>query len=122
MSYRSLSHKKIHKRQNLIGLAQLLHEIKDSGIDDVRDVLTYYRQRQRQRKLEDELQLEEEEGKANDKKSAIGSPPSPGYLHSPCSANERTTCLPTLCQVELTWISSKTISKLLLLNIFVQLL
>ena len=30
--------------RTLIGLAQLLHEIKDSGLDDVRDVLTYYRQ------------------------------------------------------------------------------
>ena len=30
--------------RNLIGLAQLLHEIKDSGLEDVRDVLTYYRQ------------------------------------------------------------------------------
>ena len=30
--------------RTLIGLAQLLHEIKESGIEDVRDVLTYYRQ------------------------------------------------------------------------------
>jgi len=67
--------------RNLIGLAQLLHEIKDSGIDDVRDVLTYYRQyedpieafRENQRKLEDELRLEEER-KANEKKSARFSP------------------------------------------------
>lgn len=63
--------------RNLIGLAQLLHEIKDSGIEDVRDVLTYYRQyedpieafRENQRRLEDELRLEEER-KANEKKSA----------------------------------------------------
>jgi len=54
--------------RTLIGLAQLLHEIKDSGLEDVRDVLTYYRQfddpieafRENQRKLEEELKLEEE--------------------------------------------------------------
>jgi len=54
--------------RNLIGLAQLLHEIKDSGLEDVRDVLTYYRQfedpveafRENQRKLEEEMKLEEE--------------------------------------------------------------
>jgi len=52
----------------LIGLAQLLHEIKDSEMEDVRDVLTYYKQfkdpiqafRENQRKLEEELKLEEE--------------------------------------------------------------
>lgn len=57
--------------RTLIGLAQLLHEIKDNDIDDVRDVLTYYRQfedpieafRENQRKLEEEMRLQEENKK-----------------------------------------------------------
>eukprot|EP00088_Acartia_fossae_P033603 TRINITY_DN3440_c0_g1_i1.p1 TRINITY_DN3440_c0_g1~~TRINITY_DN3440_c0_g1_i1.p1 ORF type:complete len:423 (-),score=87.63 TRINITY_DN3440_c0_g1_i1:34-1302(-) len=54
--------------RTLIGLAQFLHEIKDSEIDDVRDVLTYYKQfddpieafRENQRKLEEEMRAQEE--------------------------------------------------------------
>jgi len=57
--------------RSLIGLAQLLHEIKDGDIEDVRDVLTYYRQfedpieafRENQRKLEEEMRLQEEKKK-----------------------------------------------------------
>jgi len=63
--------------RTLIGLAQLLHEIKDSGLDDVRDVLTYYRQyedpvsafRENQRKLEEEMKLADER-KAKEKESS----------------------------------------------------
>jgi len=54
--------------KTLIGLAQLLHAIKDSDTSDVRDVMEYYRQfedpieafRENQRKLEEAVQLEEE--------------------------------------------------------------
>lgn len=57
--------------RSLIGLAQLLHAIKDSDVDDVRDVLAYYGQfddpieafRENQRKLQEEMQLEEERKK-----------------------------------------------------------
>lgn len=63
--------------RTLIGLAQLLHEIKDSDVDDVRDVLQYYRQfddpigafRENQRKLEENLKVEEER-KAKEKESS----------------------------------------------------
>ena len=30
--------------RTLIGLAQLLQEVRESGVEDVRDVLSYYRQ------------------------------------------------------------------------------
>lgn len=54
--------------RTLISLAQFLQEIKDSEVDDVREVLTYYRQfddpidafRENQRKLEENIRLEEE--------------------------------------------------------------
>lgn len=54
--------------RTLIGLAQLLHAIKDSDTNDVRDVMEYYQQfedpieafRENQRKLEEAMQLEEE--------------------------------------------------------------
>jgi len=62
--------------RSLIGLAQFLHEIKDSEVDDVRDVLQYYKQfedpieafRENQRKLEENLKVEEER-KAKEKES-----------------------------------------------------
>jgi len=54
--------------RTLISLAQFLQEIKDSDVDDVREVLTYYRQfddpieafRENQRKLEENMRIEEE--------------------------------------------------------------
>lgn len=57
--------------RSLIGLAQLLHAISDSDVDDVRDILAYYQQfedpieafRENQRKLQEEMQLEEERKK-----------------------------------------------------------
>jgi import inner membrane translocase subunit TIM50 len=63
--------------RTLIGLAQFLHTIKDSDVDDVRDVLTYYRQfedpieafRENQRKLEDDLRVQEE-NKLKEKESS----------------------------------------------------
>ena len=66
----------------MIGLAQLLLEIKDSDVDDVRDVLQYYRQfddpigafRENQRKLEENLKVEEER-KAKEKESSRFSAP-----------------------------------------------
>lgn len=68
----------------LIGLAQLLHEIKDSGMEDVRDVLNYYKQfddpigafRENQRKLEEELKLEEERKQKEKETSRFSSFPS----------------------------------------------
>lgn len=63
--------------RTLIGLAQLLQEVRESGVEDVRDVLSYYRQfedpvsafRENQRKLEEELRLEEERKKKEQEKS-----------------------------------------------------
>merc|ERR1712228_1149055 len=63
--------------RSLFGLAQFLHEIKDSDVDDVREVLQYYRQfddpieafRENQRKLEESSRLEEER-KAKEKESS----------------------------------------------------
>jgi len=63
--------------RSLIGLAQFLHEIKDSDVDDVREVLQYYRQfedpieafRENQRKLEENMKIEEER-KAKEKESS----------------------------------------------------
>jgi len=63
--------------RTLIGLAQFLHEIKDSDVDDVREVLQYYRQfddpiaafRENQRKLEENMKIEEER-KAKEKESS----------------------------------------------------
>lgn len=63
--------------RSLFGLAQFLHEIKDSDVDDVRDVLQYYRQfddpieafRENQRKLEENMKLDEER-KAKEKESS----------------------------------------------------
>jgi len=54
--------------RSLISLAQFLHEIGNSDVDDVREVLSYYRQfddpieafRENQRKLEETNRLEEE--------------------------------------------------------------
>ncbi len=59
--------------RQLIGLAQLLNAIRTSDVDDVRDVLQYYRQfkdpietfRENQRKLQ--VELEEEEKRKEDK-------------------------------------------------------
>jgi import inner membrane translocase subunit TIM50 len=67
--------------RSLIGLAQLIHEIKDSEIDDVRDVLTYYRQfedpieafRENQRKLEEETRNQEETRKKEKETSRFSS-------------------------------------------------
>jgi len=63
--------------RSLIGLAQFLNEIKDSDVDDVRDVLQYYKQfedpieafRENQRKLEENMKVEEER-KAKEKESS----------------------------------------------------
>lgn len=63
--------------RSLIGVAQFLHEIKDSDVDDVREVLQYYRQfddpieafRENQRKLEENMKIEEER-KAKEKESS----------------------------------------------------
>jgi len=54
--------------RSLIGLAQLLQAIRESDVDDVREVLSYYRQfddpieafRENQRKLQDEMAANEE--------------------------------------------------------------
>jgi len=54
--------------RSLIGLAQLLNAIRESDVDDVREVLHYYKQfedpieafRENQRKLQDEMALAEE--------------------------------------------------------------
>ncbi|TRY71658.1 hypothetical protein TCAL_08584 [Tigriopus californicus] len=62
--------------RSLIGLAQLLQAIKSSDVDDVREVLEYYRQfedpieafRENQRKLQSEMQAEEERKKASENK------------------------------------------------------
>merc|ERR1712170_3897 len=63
--------------RSLFGLAQFLHEIKDSDVDDVREVLQYYRQfddpieafRENQRKFAENVK-EEEERKAKEKEGA----------------------------------------------------
>jgi len=63
--------------RSLIGLAQFLNEIKDSDVDDVREVLQYYKQfedpieafRENQRKLEENMKIEEER-KAKEKESS----------------------------------------------------
>lgn len=64
---------------SLIGLASLLHAIKESDIDDVRDVLSYYKQhddpiavfRENQRKLQEETQAYEERQKEEAQKKAL---------------------------------------------------
>lgn len=63
--------------RSLIGLAQFLNEIKDSDVDDVREVLQYYKQfedpieafRENQRKLEENMKIEEER-KAKEKETS----------------------------------------------------
>merc|ERR1719158_1974087 len=63
--------------RSLFGLTQFLHEIKDMDVDDVRDVLQYYRQfddpieafRENQRKLEENMKIDEER-KAKEKESS----------------------------------------------------
>jgi len=63
--------------RSLIGLAQFLNEIKESDVDDVREVLQYYKQfedpieafRENQRKLEENMKIEEER-KAKEKESS----------------------------------------------------
>jgi len=69
--------------RSLFGLAQFLHEIKDSDVDDVREVLQYYRQfddpieafRENQRKLHENLKLDEER-QAKEKETSRFSPTS----------------------------------------------
>jgi len=66
---------------NLIGLSQLLQTIRETDVDDVRDVLTYYRQfddpiavfRENQRKLQEEMNVMEEKRKEIQTKSSFGS-------------------------------------------------
>jgi len=65
--------------RSLFGLTQFLHDIKDMDmdVDDVRDVLQYYRQfddpieafRENQRKLEENMKIDEER-KAKEKESS----------------------------------------------------
>jgi len=63
--------------RSLIGLAQFLNEVKESDVDDVREVLQYYKQfedpieafRENQRKLEENMKVEEER-KAKEKESS----------------------------------------------------
>lgn len=67
--------------RTLISLAQFLQEIKDSDVEDVREVLSYYKQfddpmeafRENQRKLEENMRLEEERKKTERETSRFSS-------------------------------------------------
>merc|ERR1719348_1141102 len=72
----------------LISLAQFLQEIKDSDVEDVREVLSYYKQfddpieafRENQRKLEENMRIEEERNMKEKETSRflpLGCPPFP---------------------------------------------
>ena len=73
--------------RTLIGLAQLLQAIKQSDVDDVREVLQHYRQfkdpieafRENQRKLQSEM-IASEEKKEKEKKTSLVSGISSSFL------------------------------------------